>query len=72
MPAAAPALRHRLQVHSNHYALMYRIAVGDNTPTIPKHLSDAAREFVALCLQRDPAARPTAAALAKHPFLVGA
>ena len=48
---------------------MYRIAVGDNVPTIPKHLSEAARDFAALCLQRDPCARPSVAALAAHAFL---
>ena len=60
------------QVHSNHYALMYRIATGDNVPTIPSHLSPEAQDFISQCLQRNPAARPSIQELARHPFLTRA
>ncbi|GFH13957.1 protein kinase domain-containing protein, partial [Haematococcus lacustris] len=39
-------------------------------PAVPAALSPQASEFILLCLQRDPAARPSAEALLRHPFVV--
>lgn len=41
-------------------------------PKLDKAFSKQMREFVDLCLQKDPALRPTAAKLAEHPWLRGA
>lgn len=38
-------------------------------PEIPEHLSNDAKSFIHLCLQRDPSARPTAQRLLEHPFI---
>lgn len=38
-------------------------------PEIPDHLSNDAKNFIRLCLQRNPTVRPTAAQLLEHPFL---
>jgi len=39
-------------------------------PEIPEHLSNDAKNFIKLCLQRDPSARPTAQKLLDHhPFI---
>lgn len=38
-------------------------------PEIPDHLSNDAKSFIRLCLQREPAARPTASQLLGHPFV---
>lgn len=38
-------------------------------PYIPEYLSNDAKSFVKLCLNRDPAARPTAQQLLDHPFI---
>lgn len=38
-------------------------------PEIPDHLSNEAKSFIRLCLQREPSARPTASQLLDHPFL---
>jgi serine/threonine protein kinase len=38
-------------------------------PEIPEHLSNDAKNFIMLCLQRDPSARPTAQKLLEHPFI---
>jgi serine/threonine-protein kinase 24/25/MST4 len=41
-------------------------------PQLEGPFSSALRDFVAACLQRDPAARPTARELLSHPFLAAA
>jgi hypothetical protein len=41
-------------------------------PMLPPHLSEAARDFITSALRKNPAERPTAAALARHPWLRGA
>jgi len=44
--------------------------VGGPAPTLPKGYSEDAQDFVAKCLLKDPAARPTYAELLRHPFLL--
>uniref|UniRef100_A0A0R0IF89 mitogen-activated protein kinase kinase kinase n=1 Tax=Glycine max TaxID=3847 RepID=A0A0R0IF89_SOYBN len=41
-------------------------------PTIPDHLSEDGKDFVRLCLQRNPLNRPSAAQLLDHPFVKNA
>ncbi|XP_010260482.1 PREDICTED: mitogen-activated protein kinase kinase kinase YODA-like isoform X2 [Nelumbo nucifera] len=50
-------------------AAMFKIGNSKDIPEIPNHLSSDAKSFLNLCLQRDPAARPTAAQLLDHPFV---
>ncbi|CAK0856812.1 unnamed protein product [Prorocentrum cordatum] len=44
----------------NCLAAMVRIAMSDETPPVPAHLSEACRDLVRLCTRRDPEQRPTA------------
>jgi hypothetical protein len=48
------------------------IGYTDATPEVPRWLSADARDFLARCLARRPADRPTAAQLLEHPFLASA
>jgi serine/threonine protein kinase len=50
-------------------AAIFKIGNSKDIPEIPDHLSSEAKSFLKLCLQRDPAARPTAAQLMDHPFV---
>lgn len=50
-------------------AAIFKIGNSKDIPDIPDHLSSEAKSFLKLCLQRDPAARPTAAQLMDHPFV---
>uniref|UniRef100_A0A0D9XQ71 mitogen-activated protein kinase kinase kinase n=1 Tax=Leersia perrieri TaxID=77586 RepID=A0A0D9XQ71_9ORYZ len=50
-------------------AAIFKIGNSKDIPDIPDHLSFEAKNFLRLCLQRDPAARPTAAQLMEHPFV---
>ncbi|KAF8377105.1 hypothetical protein HHK36_030478 [Tetracentron sinense] len=50
-------------------AAIFKIGNSKDIPEIPDHLSNDAKNFVMLCLQRDPSARPTAAQLLDHPFI---
>jgi mitogen-activated protein kinase kinase kinase 3 len=50
-------------------AAIFKIGNSKDIPDIPDHLSFDAKSFLKLCLQRDPAARPTAAKLMDHPFV---
>ena len=57
------------QALSNHFALMFRIATGPAVPTIPKHLSPDAHNFITACLQKEAHLRPTIEDLLGHPFV---
>lgn len=48
---------------------IFKIASSSDLPAIPERLSPLATEFVLLCLQRDPSARPSSEQLLRHPFL---
>lgn len=50
-------------------AAIFKIGNSRDIPEIPDHLSNDAKNFVLLCLQRDPSARPSAADLLDHPFV---
>ncbi|KAK2404568.1 mitogen-activated protein kinase kinase kinase YODA [Trifolium repens] len=53
-------------------AAMFKIGNSKELPTIPDHLSDAGKDFVRKCLQRNPRDRPSASELLEHPFVKGA
>jgi len=55
----------------NCLAAMVRIAMSDETPPVPAHLSDICQGFVALCTRRNPQERPDAAELLQHAFVAG-
>ncbi|CAN0865464.1 Mitogen-activated protein kinase kinase kinase 3 [Linum grandiflorum] len=50
-------------------AAIFKIGNSKDMPEIPYFLSDEAKSFIKLCLQRDPSLRPTASQLLDHPFL---
>ncbi|RDX87291.1 Mitogen-activated protein kinase kinase kinase 3, partial [Mucuna pruriens] len=50
-------------------AAIFKIGNSKDMPEIPEHLSSEAKNFIQLCLQRDPSARPTAQMLLEHPFI---
>ncbi|CAL0327584.1 unnamed protein product [Lupinus luteus] len=50
-------------------AAIFKIGSSKDMPEIPEHLSNDAKNFIKLCLQRDPSARPTAQMLLDHPFI---
>jgi serine/threonine protein kinase len=50
-------------------AAMFRIASTDDMPAFPPHASSLARDFLSLCLQRDPTRRPDVTRLLLHPFV---
>ncbi|QCD84834.1 mitogen-activated protein kinase kinase kinase [Vigna unguiculata] len=51
-------------------AAIFKIGNSKDMPEIPEHLSNDAKNFIKLCLQRDPSARPTAQMLLdQHPFI---
>lgn len=51
---------------------IFKIASSQDLPAIPDALSPEASEFILLCLQRDPLARPSADDLLRHPFVANA
>uniref|UniRef100_A0A2P2LSC0 Protein kinase domain-containing protein n=1 Tax=Rhizophora mucronata TaxID=61149 RepID=A0A2P2LSC0_RHIMU len=50
-------------------AAIFKIGNSKDMPDIPNNLSNDAKSFITLCLQRDPSARPTALQLLEHPFI---
>ncbi|KAK7358607.1 hypothetical protein VNO77_00541 [Canavalia gladiata] len=53
-------------------AAMFKIGNSKELPAIPDHLSEDGKDFVRLCLQRNPLNRPSAAQLLEHPFVKNA
>ncbi|KAI4345087.1 hypothetical protein L6164_012251 [Bauhinia variegata] len=50
-------------------AAIFKIGNSKDMPEIPEHLSNDAKNFIKLCLQRDPSARPSASQLLDHSFI---
>ncbi|RDX95772.1 Mitogen-activated protein kinase kinase kinase YODA, partial [Mucuna pruriens] len=50
-------------------AAMFKIGNSKELPAMPDHLSEDGKDFVRLCLQRNPLYRPSAAQLLLHPFV---
>ncbi|XP_074570986.1 LOW QUALITY PROTEIN: mitogen-activated protein kinase kinase kinase 3-like [Curcuma longa] len=50
-------------------AAIFKIGNSKDLPEIPDHFSPEGKDFLKLCLQRDPSARPLAAQLMHHPFV---
>ncbi|OCU02502.1 mitogen-activated protein kinase kinase kinase 1 isoform X1 [Xenopus laevis] len=53
--------------HSNHLALIFKIASATTAPTIPSHLSPGLRDVTLRCLELQPQDRPPSRELLKHP-----
>ncbi|KAF4081902.1 hypothetical protein AMELA_G00145580 [Ameiurus melas] len=54
--------------HSNHLALIFKIASATTAPTIPPHISPGLRDVTLRCLELQPADRPSSRELLKHPI----
>lgn len=53
----------------NLFAFCARIAMSEDTPPVPGHLSAVCRDFVCTCVQREPLLRPVAGDLLEHGFV---
>ncbi|KAL4617631.1 mitogen-activated protein kinase kinase kinase 1 isoform X1 [Arapaima gigas] len=53
--------------HSNHLALIFKIASATTAPAIPPHLSPGLRDVTLRCLELQPTDRPPSRELLKHP-----
>jgi serine/threonine protein kinase len=56
----------------NEYAVLNFIRTTEKIPNIPKDISIEAKDFLYKCFEKDPAKRPSAAELLKHPFITSA
>ncbi|XP_053331751.1 mitogen-activated protein kinase kinase kinase 1 isoform X2 [Clarias gariepinus] len=54
--------------HSNHLALIFKIASATTAPSIPPHLSPGLRDVTLRCLELQPTDRPPSRELLKHPI----
>jgi hypothetical protein len=54
---------------SNVAALLWHVAKHTAPPTLPAGLSPDLHDFCALCFRRDPAERPSARRLLRHPLV---
>ncbi|XP_039851747.1 mitogen-activated protein kinase kinase kinase 17-like [Panicum virgatum] len=54
------------------FAAVHRIGYTDAVPELPAWLSAQAKDFLRMCLARQPRSRPTAVQLLEHPFLASA
>ncbi|XP_051539183.1 mitogen-activated protein kinase kinase kinase 1-like isoform X2 [Myxocyprinus asiaticus] len=54
--------------HSNHLALIFKIASATTAPNIPPHLSPGLRDVTLRCLELQPSDRPPSRELLKHPI----
>ncbi|KAH9580055.1 Protein kinase domain [Trypanosoma melophagium] len=61
-----PPWRERFE---NVYSVMFYVGSTDNIPDIPEDTSEACRDFLNLCFQRDTTKRPSSDELLKHPWL---
>uniref|UniRef100_K3WUD0 Protein kinase domain-containing protein n=1 Tax=Globisporangium ultimum (strain ATCC 200006 / CBS 805.95 / DAOM BR144) TaxID=431595 RepID=K3WUD0_GLOUD len=57
------------ETHSNPLTAMFHIASDDAIPPFPESLSDLAKQFLSLCLVKNPKTRSSATELLQHPFL---
>ena len=53
----------------NHFTLMLNISRTKDLPAFPETLSEELKDFISLCLKREPNERPQAAELLSHKFL---
>jgi serine/threonine protein kinase len=58
------------ETFENSFQALYYIAKSDKYPKFPSNLSPLALDFLKACFTRDPEARPSAAQLLKHDFIV--
>uniref|UniRef100_A0AAY4DWI8 Mitogen-activated protein kinase kinase kinase 1 n=1 Tax=Denticeps clupeoides TaxID=299321 RepID=A0AAY4DWI8_9TELE len=54
--------------HSNHLALIFKIASATTAPSIPSHLTAGLRDVTLRCLELQPTDRPPSRELLKHPI----
>eukprot|EP00163_Fabomonas_tropica_P004081 TRINITY_DN1361_c1_g1_i1.p1 TRINITY_DN1361_c1_g1~~TRINITY_DN1361_c1_g1_i1.p1 ORF type:complete len:844 (-),score=166.08 TRINITY_DN1361_c1_g1_i1:35-2566(-) len=58
--------------YTTQVSALYHIASTDETPELPPSLSPEGTHFLTQCFNRNPAKRPTAATLLRHPFVANA
>ncbi len=63
------SIPHNTAAHHHHRREGTYLRILRTEAAIPSHLSAHARDFIAACLQKDPAARPSVQQLQRHPWL---